>query len=207
MNLERLFKIQKVLDEKILDKHPELKGQNNLEWKLLALQVELGECANEHRGFKKWSNDQEPRVKEKCPICKGKGFIDFFDAFESQYETESCNDCEETGFVKDKNSLLEEYVDCLHFILSIGLELSIAGNVVRNERFNKNRNVIQQFTSVFVSISDLLGNIWLDRPAGIVDQYHDMFTQFILLGEKLGFTWKQNMVRSQQDKVTFRENT
>ncbi|GGA31310.1 hypothetical protein GCM10011384_20990 [Psychrobacillus lasiicapitis] len=30
---------------------PELRGQNNPDWKILVLQVELGECANEWRGF------------------------------------------------------------------------------------------------------------------------------------------------------------
>ncbi|AKO92691.1 hypothetical protein BEH_11655 [Priestia filamentosa] len=164
MKLERLFEIQKTLDEKIVE-NKGLQGENLLDKKVLALQVELGECANEYRVFKFWSNDQEPRTAWKQPSYRG-GYI-------------------------ERNLVLEEYVDCLHFILSIGLELSISGNVVRNERFNKNRNVIQQFTSMFVAISDLLGNIWLDRPAGIVDQYHDMVTQFILLGEKLGFTGEQ----------------
>lgn len=40
MNLSKLFEEQQKLDEHIMDEHPELKGQNNLDWKILALQVE-----------------------------------------------------------------------------------------------------------------------------------------------------------------------
>ena len=40
MNLSKLFEMQRELDERIMDEHPELKGQNNLDWKILALQVE-----------------------------------------------------------------------------------------------------------------------------------------------------------------------
>jgi dimeric dUTPase (all-alpha-NTP-PPase superfamily) len=55
--------LQSELDSHIMDEHPELKGQDNSDWKVLALLVELGECANEWRGFKKWSKDQDPRLK------------------------------------------------------------------------------------------------------------------------------------------------
>lgn len=47
MNLQKLFETQTQLDEHIYTKHPELHGQDNLDWKILALQVELGELANE----------------------------------------------------------------------------------------------------------------------------------------------------------------
>lgn len=61
MNLYKLFKIQAKLDEKIV-KEKGLEGQDLLDKKILALQVELGELANEWRGFKFWSNDQKPRT-------------------------------------------------------------------------------------------------------------------------------------------------
>ncbi|WP_107839521.1 dUTP diphosphatase [Metasolibacillus meyeri] len=47
MNLQKLFEMQAKLDEHIMQQHPELRGQNNLDWKLLALQVELGECVRQ----------------------------------------------------------------------------------------------------------------------------------------------------------------
>lgn len=73
MNLQKLFEMQAELDERIIQQHPELRGQNNLDWKLLALQVELGECANEWRGFKKWSNNQQPFTTVSCSACRGAG--------------------------------------------------------------------------------------------------------------------------------------
>lgn len=100
MNLQELIDKQSELDQHILEEHPELKDQDNTDWKTLALHVELGECANEWRGFKKWSKNQEPRTM-KSSI----GFSNPGGAF--QYTT---------------NPLLEEYVDCLHFFISIAIE-------------------------------------------------------------------------------------
>ncbi|MEB4856109.1 dUTP diphosphatase [Priestia megaterium] len=200
MNLTKLFDMQRVLDQRIMDKHPELKDQNNLEWKVLALQVELGECANEHRVFKKWSNDQEPRTFKRinCPDCKKKGYYRGNPPKDEQKGIHGlgnhwyfCDTC--AGYlVVDKNPLLEEYVDCLHFILSIGLDLPLRReNLMLSNRFNKKRDVTQQFNDVFLSIGDLQVNIRLKKSAATLDQYEDMFMQFIILGEKLGFTWEQ----------------
>lgn len=61
MNLTKLFEAQRVLDERIEKEHPRAKGENRLESKSLALLVELGEAANEYRGFKFWSNNQSSR--------------------------------------------------------------------------------------------------------------------------------------------------
>ena len=78
MNLQKLFQMQNTLDKRIQAEH-HLEGVPLLHKKILSLQVELGELANETRCFKFWST--------KKP---------------------SSNDV-----------ILEEYVDCLHFILSI----------------------------------------------------------------------------------------
>ncbi len=80
MNLQKLFYMQQELDRYI-------QSNRNVEHsvfrkKVLALQVELSELANETRCFKFWST--------KGP--------------------------------SDKNTLLEEYVDCIHFLLSLGIE-------------------------------------------------------------------------------------
>ena len=56
MNLSKLFKIQKQLDDRIV-KEKGLEGQDLLDKKILALQVKLGELANElPEVFKFWSN-------------------------------------------------------------------------------------------------------------------------------------------------------
>ncbi|MDQ4683029.1 dUTP diphosphatase, partial [Stenotrophomonas maltophilia group sp. RNC7] len=81
MNLGELFEMQRKLDEHIV-REKGLDGQDLLPKKILALQVELGELSNEWRGFKFWSNNQNPNTEEfyeirepcKCaenydPIC------------------------------------------------------------------------------------------------------------------------------------------
>ena len=74
MNLQKMFEMQKALDDRII-KEKGLEGQDLLPNLILALQVELAECANEWRGFKHWSNDREPRTKIEhfCPTCEGTG--------------------------------------------------------------------------------------------------------------------------------------
>ncbi|WP_339273546.1 dUTP diphosphatase [Paenibacillus sp. FSL W8-0426] len=96
MNIAKLFEMQKMLDARIIEEKG-LRGQDLLPNTILALQVELGEMANEWRGFKHWSNDQEPRVKVPAT------------AWGAPY----------------RNLLLEEYVDCLHFFLSIARQLDL----------------------------------------------------------------------------------
>jgi len=96
---KELFNMQEVLDNKIhADKG--LTREETFHKRILALLVEVGEMMNEHRSFKYWSEDQEPRTNVKANI-------------------ESVNP------IKSKNLLLEEYVDCIHFLLSIGNDLGI----------------------------------------------------------------------------------
>ncbi|WP_445669184.1 dUTP diphosphatase [Lysinibacillus sp. FSL R7-0073] len=50
MNLTKLFETQAALNKHNMQEHPELRGQNNFDWKVLALQIELGECGIECHG-------------------------------------------------------------------------------------------------------------------------------------------------------------
>lgn len=183
MNLNKLFEMQRVLDEHIYEKHPELKGQDNLDWKILALQVELAECANEWRGFKKWSNNQEPRKKVEylCVYCNGKGLVKP-DDFSSGMP---CEECEGNGKIGETNPLLQEYVDCLHFVLSIGLEL---GLTIKNLTVQKigHRNITRVFSDLMLGAGTLL------YPEGDKNSnYKNTFLRFIQLGELLEFNWEQ----------------
>jgi dimeric dUTPase (all-alpha-NTP-PPase superfamily) len=93
VDLSKLFEMQKVLRARINYNEPD--RFNKL---ILALIVELGELANEHRGFKFWSQDQSPRThKSRVPYM----------------------DLDDADFY---NPLLEEYVDGLHFVLELGIE-------------------------------------------------------------------------------------
>src|SRR5690625_7690129 len=132
MNLSKLFPIQKKLDERIV-KEKGLEGQDLLPEKILALQVELGELANEWRGFKFWSENQASNVRVlevawgkaphlyMCQECNGEFHVE--EANELSYKCDLC--MSKLLAVVVKNTLLEEYVDCLHFILSIRNEIKL----------------------------------------------------------------------------------
>ncbi|WP_236620399.1 dUTP diphosphatase, partial [Geobacillus thermodenitrificans] len=101
-----MFEMQRQLDEYIEREHPRQEGEDRLSKKILALMVELGELANEWRGFKFWSHDQVPRTR--VLVNRTTDDIGF----------------KNIGPEHIKNPLLEEYVDGLHFLLSIGLEIA-----------------------------------------------------------------------------------
>lgn len=180
MNLSKLFEMQRVLDKRITDVHPVQEGENRLAKKILALQVELGECANEWRGFKFWSEEQEPRMKVVIKEPQGQ-----------------CADV-------IKYPLLEEYVDCLHFVLSIGneiikkygkdlKELVLNDEILIDTSSKKEIDITNQFNMLFLNTTSLY--------ISTIDEYYDyedsigifneLFESFIGLGEMLGFTWDQ----------------
>lgn len=154
MNLNKLFELQAKLDERIYKEHPVQEGEDRLAKKILALQVELGELANCWRGFKYWSNDQEPITK--------------IDIGTSQYSI--------------VNPLLEEYVDCLHFILSIGLELGFEKQTAHS--FKNGNSILGNFHSIYSELSSL----YYHRQ---MYNYQRALNLIIGLGELLGFTWQQ----------------
>lgn len=101
MNLDKLIEMQRELDNKIREE----KGLQNADLvanTYVALQVELAEFANEARWFKHWSEDQEPRGQ-------------------AEYLEYKCT-CEGGNRWVNKNPLLEEYVDSLHFFLSLAIQ-------------------------------------------------------------------------------------
>lgn len=161
MNLKELFQMQRQLDQHIEEKHPRENGEDRLAKKILALQVELGELANEQRSWKFWSHDQEPRTVIYNNV----------------------------GLKKVKtNPLLEEYVDCLHFILSIGLELKAEKLVVWSVQ--ESESIIDMFNRVFMQISVIQSCI--ESRATIMQTHYSILVDlFVELGEMLGFTWEQ----------------
>ncbi|MER2169013.1 MAG: dUTP diphosphatase [Psychrobacillus psychrodurans] len=166
MNLNKLFETQKVLDTRIEKEHPKVDSEDRLAKKILALQVELGELANEWRGFKFWSNDQEPRT----------------------FGLKLGRTSKENRYI---NPLLEEYVDCLHFILSIGLEIEVF-NITAFESLlkfgsNPNREVLFVYSKLFNEV----GMMGIDDKSVILEYYPNVFQWFLELGCLLGLTWEQ----------------
>ena len=142
MNLETLFEMQGKLDSNILWKHPHLKEEDLLTKKVLAAQVELGELANEWRGFKFWSGDQKRRYKT-----------------------------------------LEEFVDVLHFVLSIGIELGYQTNAVSLFEKEPPKDINEHFIALNLG----LGIIAFKKN---VNKWHyqEILISTLQLGIELGYT-------------------
>ena len=178
MNLLKLFEMQAALDTHIEHEHPNV--ADRLEKKILALLVELGELAQNWRGFKFWSNDQEPRVhvKNDCNSCGGLGFEEIIE-FE-------CEECKGYGFTEYYNPLLEEYVDCLHFILSISLESGFSAHEWNLSAIEglKMESINKQFLKLFEKIGDFT---FIQNR----NNFLWICPLFIGLGEMLGFTQEQ----------------
>lgn len=118
MRLEKLLKMQRELDGRIV-REKGLEGQDLVANTFVALITELGEFANEGRWFKHWSNDREPRTCKEvanCPYCAGTGLT-----IPESEETPDCWKCGGDGTLYS-NPLLEEYVDGVHFFLSIAIQ-------------------------------------------------------------------------------------
>ena len=167
MNLDKLFQLQKELDDRIEKQHVKVGGEDRLPKKLLALQVELGELANEWRGFKYWSNDQVPRTEK--PII----------------DQRACGNTIANVIIGYKNPLLEEYVDCLHFILSIGNDLEF-------QKFDYREWLLGgDVTEMLVEVSKSINSLHEILNRSVVEVYEVLFSRFVKLGEMLGFTWEQ----------------
>lgn len=178
-DLQILYPVQRKLDVKIIKEHG-LEGKDNLPWKILAFQVEAGECANEWRVFKKWSNDQKPRIEkvEVCPGCGGNGT-----PYGIPIETGiDCEKCDGSG-LKVSFPLKEEYVDGLHFVLSIGIELGFDEKVLAFEQVSLCENIENQFIWANIKAGALLINRTLS-------EYSKLVSTYLGLGDMLGFSWE-----------------
>lgn len=204
MNLQKLFEMQAKLDADITAHHPVQEGENRLEKKVLALLVELGECANEWRGFKFWSNDQEPRTEEVvgCDECRALGYIANYD------ELSDCMKCNNTGQLT-KNPLLEEYVDCLHFILSTGNELKIDKTECEVvELFHwTTENYFIQLMHLVTELHHKITNFPIRNKSvnfSLEFIYNGVLRRFLGLSLRLGFTWEQiEQAYYDKNKVNF----
>lgn len=193
MNLQKLFEAQAELDAYIEQQHPTQPGENRLEKKVLALLVELGECANEWRGFKFWSNDQEPNTfvpnpKDVCLKCSGTGMLDEEKEF---IERRFCDDCDGCGN-HYHNALLEEYDDCLHFILSIGNDLQFDYKEFLKRQFAMDEDVNRLFIDVMASTTEIILHYGTDFARYSL---YATLRRFLKIGRKLGFTEEQMVTR------------
>lgn len=134
MNFTKLFEIQKNLMDRIEKEHPPLPNEDRFQKRLVGLLTEVGECANEWRGFKFWSYNQLPHtsaVRVPCMMDEDKEFY---------------------------NPLLEEYVDGLHFVLEVGIILNVTFYADEIEVYKAN-SIEYQFLKVYREIT----NVWMDE--------------------------------------------
>jgi len=181
MNFETLYEMQKTLDARII-REKGLEGQDLLPNTVLALQVEIGELANEWRGFKHWSNDREPRTKVKCKKCNGRGY-DYKGYVGNGWARVSSEKVECDCLDGYRNLLLEEYVDCLHFFLSIARQLGVPAEKLEN---TDSPVIEKEIVNAFSGLMASVGMIRVYEPA-----FNHAWNEFIALGECLGFTWDE----------------
>jgi dimeric dUTPase (all-alpha-NTP-PPase superfamily) len=138
MNLEKLFQLQENLDE-FIETERGLQHNSLLSKKILALQVELAELANETRCFKFWGSKQSP----------------------------------------NREITLDHFVECIHFILSLGLEKDFVD--INVDFKDVQYDITAQFLNLYVDINDFF--ICSSR-----DHYVTLFEDFLTLGKSLSFT-------------------
>ncbi|MBP2240681.1 dimeric dUTPase (all-alpha-NTP-PPase superfamily) [Cytobacillus eiseniae] len=139
MNYQKLFAMQKGLDQHIESKH-KLEDADLFDRKILALLVELGELANETRCFKFWSLKQP----------------------------------------SERKIILEEYVDGIHFILSLGLECGFENEGDYLADLEIAQSVNDQFLLIYEQTSKF-------RMSKSLRDYKYLLQAYLHLGEQLGF--------------------
>jgi dimeric dUTPase (all-alpha-NTP-PPase superfamily) len=166
MNLTKLFEMQKVLIDRIA-----YKESDRFDKTILALIVEVGECANEWRGFKYWSKNQLPVQPSET----------------SKWVDGRC-------YVVTKNPLLEEYVDGTHFVLQLGIELKELGVLEELPLIHrttiKEKTIAQQFKLVIRTALNVEMTFTFDTSL-TRHSYLYLLDVYIGLGEMLGFSWEE----------------
>ncbi|GIO02980.1 hypothetical protein J5TS2_36480 [Brevibacillus halotolerans] len=190
ISLETLFEKQRQLDDYIIKKKglDTLPKQELLNNTVLALQVEICELANEWRGFKHWSEDWEPKNGYEalidCDKCDGRGF--WFNG-----ERVLCEKCSHSG--KITNPLLEEYVDCLHFFLSIAWQIGLTADGLYTLDEVPLGETSVAFTELLYMVARINGHTFLMKPSENVKfVFRISLNIFFSLGyQRFGFTWDE----------------
>lgn len=141
VELTKLYEYQAALDKTIAENH-HVSYETTKTSRTLALLVEIGECLNETRCFKYWSN-KGPSPKEV---------------------------------------ILEEYVDGLHFFLSLGIEINTE---FKSVEISSNEGELNE---QFLTLYELVAQFALHRNE---INYIKAFSYFLNLSQSLGFTFKE----------------
>src|SRR5690606_27930753 len=77
--------------------------------------------------------------------------------------------------------ILEEFVDGIHFILSIGLELGFESRDISIVSHEANEDVVRLILKIYQQIDDM-------RKSRSFDDYAELMRQYFILGQTLGFS-------------------
>ncbi|MCR2821927.1 dUTP diphosphatase [Lederbergia panacisoli] len=81
----------------------------------------------------------------------------------------------------ESHVILEEFVDGIHFILSIGLELGFSKEPISIVSSEGNEDLVRSFLKIFSLVDDL-------REKRTFDSYEELMRQYFILGQSLGFS-------------------
>lgn len=138
MNLEKLYEFQRMLDNGMQDRL-DVQGKPLLTQKLLALQVKIGELANETQCFKFW-------MPKKSPA---------------------------------RRRILENYIDCLYIIFSIGIEKGF--EETKFEVKEVEYELTEHFLNMFIDLNDFM-------VCSSKDNYMTLIEAVLSLGLMFHFT-------------------
>ena len=190
MNFLKMYTGQATLMDKIESKHP-ANGEERTAMKFVGMLTEFSECINEHRGFKFWSDNRKANTFERvnCPKCEKKGYYRGNPPKDDKKGVHGlgnhwyfCDTC--AGYlVVDKNPLLEEYNDGIHWLLEFGIdnEFYITENYTL---LCEEETVEDQFIETIA-----LAIEFYRKPEFAT--YSNLFAAYLGLGNLLGFSTDQ----------------
>jgi dimeric dUTPase (all-alpha-NTP-PPase superfamily) len=162
VTLEKLFPLQDELDKKI-ESNKSLNSIETFPKKILAFLVELGELVNEvPEVVKFWSDKQVPKTKKVA---------EYYATFYNK-----------PLHMEVENPRLEEYVDGLCFILSLGIEIGI--DPKSTYQAQKKNDITLQLIHLFYEMSFFT---FQSRDTNFID----IVELYLGLGEMLGYDYNQ----------------
>lgn len=158
-----ISKMQKELDDVIKERFTHLKNKNNIVWKLNALVVEMGECLQEWRGFKVWSQNQTVKVEEMK-----EEFADWFHfvvsvglEFGYKFNEDTLRPIHYYNYYMKDAETREEKLDAINeAILDWNTSLFRRLNKYERGRYGMSNSDYMVILEMFIAIGCMLGFTW-----------------------------------------------
>lgn len=168
MNISKLILLQKDLDAVVNKNHPIKKGEDRVANKFNALVVELAEFANEGRWFKFWSDNSEAR------------------RYKEDYNLE-------TDRFRSFDPLLEEYVDSLHFFLSIAIDEDWEKSLYVPDHWLVELEESGYGGGLPEAFNGVIYNLMKSRYTSAASDFHMAYCLFIAIGS-MGFEFTDEVI-------------